>query len=198
VILGVDLSTPVSAPWAKAGTVAYRTLYLENEDSNNWCGWFDQNENVLSNGVEKASGNYLEGLVRLETYLGSPPPDGIYLAMAAYQSPDGGALAAKVPAGNGKGNVEAAEYVYFPLALTGVEPGQSGGESTRGLSSLSIQPNPSSDSTQLEVFLPQPERLLLDIYNIHGRKVRTLNGGLVNAGRHLIKRQPSCGRYPRR
>jgi len=204
VILGIDLATPVSAPWAKTGTVADRTLYLGNEDSNNWCGWFDQNENVLTNGVEKASGSYLEGLASLETYLGTPLPDGIYLAMAAYQSPDGGALAGQSPAGNGSGNVEAAEYVYFSLSVTGVEPGQGGGAgggadggggagggtdggaSAQGLSLLSVRPNPSSSGTQFELFLAHPQRLVLDVYDIHGRKVKTLDGGFRNAGPHSI------------
>ncbi|MCX5800139.1 MAG: T9SS type A sorting domain-containing protein [Candidatus Eisenbacteria bacterium] len=188
VILGVDLSTPVAAPWAKAGTVADRTLYLGNEDSNNWCGWFDENENVLSSGIEKASGSYLEGLVALETYLGTPLPGGVYLAMAAYQSADGGVLAAQVPAGNGNGNVEAAEYVYFPLAVTGVEPdqGSGGSASPQAAVSLSVRPNPSSSGAQFELFLQRPQKLLFDIYDIHGHKVRTLDGGLVSAGRQSL------------
>jgi hypothetical protein len=186
IMLGTDLSTPVMAPWAKAGSVADRALFLGNEDSNNWCGWFDQNENVLSNGVEKSSGNYLEGLARLETYLGTPLPGGIYITMAAYQSADGGTLAAQAPAGNGNGNIEASEYVYFPLAVTGVRPGDGGSASPEALPFLSTRPNPSHYYTQFEVFLPRSQRLLLDVYDIRGRKVKTLDGGFMSEGRHSL------------
>jgi hypothetical protein len=121
ILVGEDLSTPVAAPWAKAGTVADRTLFIGNEDSNNWCGWFDDLETVITTDVDCASGSYLEGIVKLETYL-SPLPDQVYLAVGGYSSPDGGSLQDQAPAGNGNGSVEAAEYVTFPLTVSGIEP----------------------------------------------------------------------------
>ena len=126
IMMGEDLTSPVAAPWAKAGTVAERTLYIGNEDSNNWCGWFNASETVITDGVASASGSHLEGTVRLETYLGTPLPDGVYLAAAAYASADGGALQRQAPAGDGDGAIEAAEYVYFPLVASGVP--RDGGE----------------------------------------------------------------------
>jgi hypothetical protein len=58
ILVGTDLATPVAAPWAKAGDVADRTLFLGNEDSNNWCGWFDGLEALLAADVDCASGVY--------------------------------------------------------------------------------------------------------------------------------------------
>ena len=184
-IVGVDLLTPVSAPWAKAGTVADRTLYVGNEDSNNWCGWFDQNETVLSTDVQSASGGYLEGLVKLGTYLGSPLPDTIYLAVAAYQSADGGALQAQAPAGDGDANVEALEYVVFPFSVVGVDPDAPAVRPVAATPLVSARPNPSSGGVSIQLALGASDAGLsqaaagspaaVDIFDVHGRKVRTLS-----------------------
>jgi hypothetical protein len=186
VVVGVDFSTPVSAPWAKTGTVADRTLYLGNEDSNNWCGWFDGLEILLSDGVACASGSFLEGLVRPETHLGTPLPAGIYLAVAAYQSPDAGALSGQAPAGNGNGNVDAAEYVYFPLGLTGIDPEPRTATFPARLLLLPAHPNPFSSTTDIRFSLANSRELSLGIYDVSGRRVRTLGGGVVSEGRHSL------------
>jgi len=185
IIVGVDLSTPVTAPWAKAGTVADRTLFLGNEDSNNWCGWFNETETVLSADVQSASGAYLEGLVKLGTYLGSPLPAGVYLALAAYGTPDGGALGAQAPSGNGNGNVEAAEYVFFPLTTTGVDRGQPGGGVPQALL-MPARPNPFSADTQVELLLTRPEAVSIAVYDVRGRKVADLARGVMYEGRHAF------------
>jgi hypothetical protein len=186
VVVGVDFSTPVSAPWAKTGTVADRTLYLGNEDSNNWCGWFDGLEILLSDGVACASGSFLEGLVRPETHLGTPLPAGIYLAVTAYQSPDAGALSGQAPAGNGNGNVDAAEYVYFPLGLTGIDPEPRTATFPARLLLLPAHPNPFSSTTDIRFSLANSRELSLGIYDVSGRRVRTLGGGVVSEGRHSL------------
>jgi hypothetical protein len=170
VIVGEDLSTPVAAPWAKSGDVADRALYLGNEDSNNWCGWFDGAENVLTSGVDCASGDYLEGTVRLADYLGLPLPPGVYLALAAYDSPDGGALAEQAPAGDGDADVEAAEYAYFPLASAGV-PGE-GHPSTADL--LRAGPNPTTGGAVISCSLTRRANASVAIYDVSGRRVALL------------------------
>jgi hypothetical protein len=183
IIVGVDLSTPVSAPWAKTGTVADRTLYLANEDGNNWCGWFDDAESVLSSDVECASGGYLEGIIRLETYLGGPTPDGIYLAVAGYETPDGGELQGQAPAGNGNGHIEDVEYVYFDLTITGIDDGSH----PHGLPELfPARPNPTSGGTRIELSLPRPARATLAVYDVLGRKVKTIVARPFYPGRHSL------------
>jgi hypothetical protein len=186
IIVGVDPTTPVSAPWAKAGTVADRTLYLGNEDGNNWCGWFDDSETVLSDGVECASGGYLEGLVRLETYLGSPVPDSIHLAVAAYESPDGGLLEGQAPAGNGNGDVEAAEYVIFAFTVTGIDPGIPGDRVPGMPVLLPARPNPFGAGTEIDFFVPQPGSVSLDVYDVLGRRVQTLAARRMGEGWHSL------------
>ncbi|MGD8628840.1 MAG: T9SS type A sorting domain-containing protein, partial [bacterium] len=178
ILVGEDLSTPVASPWAKAGTVADRTLYMGNEDSNSWCGWFDNTETVISSDTDCASGNYLEGIVRLETYLGNPLPDQVYLVVAGYASPDGGALQDQAPAGDGNGNIEAGEYVLFPLATSGID-----GRPSAGM--LTVGPNPFRESTTISFTLPSGSEVSgegspgggvsIEIHDILGRKVKSLS-----------------------
>lgn len=199
IIVGEDLTTPVSSPWAKAGTVADRVLYLGNEDSNNWCGWFDDAEAVLSVDVQKASGSHLEGLIKLEAYLGTPLPGEIYLAMAAYASPDGSSLSAQVPAGNGNGNIEAAEYVVLPLAVIGVEPGGGGVCATPRVPLVSVTPNPFMSTARIDILFAGPGPLSAEIYDVNGRKVRTLETpsslSAVWDGKDDSGREVSAGLY---
>jgi hypothetical protein len=180
IIIGTDLATPVTAPWAKAGSVADRTLYLGNEDSNNWCGWFDGTEAVVTTDVDCASGAYLEGIVRLETYLGLPLPDGVYLAVAGYQSPDGGSLQAQAPAGNADGNIDEPEYVWYPLSTSGIDRPVPGDETA----TLSAGPNPFSTHTRIDLYLARPAAISLIVYDLTGREVRTLADGARGEGVH--------------
>jgi hypothetical protein len=184
ILVGEDLTTPVSAPWAKSGSVADRTLYLGNEDSNNWCGWFDDAETVLSSDVDCASGAYLEGLVRLATYLGAPLPDEIYLAVAGYASPDAGLLEDQAPAGNGNGDIEAAEFAAFPLTMSAVDgPWTSGAPPAIRLTAV---PNPFRGAVLIELGLPYGAGISVDIYDIEGREIRMLAGGMMHAGLHTL------------
>jgi hypothetical protein len=180
ILVGTDLSTPVAAPWAKAGQVADRTLYLGNEDSNNWCGWFDESEAVLSTDVECASGPYLEGVVKLETYLGTPLPDQVYLAVAGYASPDGGSLQDQAPVGNGNGTVEAGEYVAFPLSTSGVEDSR-GGHGPEVIR-ITAAPNPFRAAVSIAFTLPEAGETSVGIYDIAGRSVATLAHSMMPPG----------------
>jgi hypothetical protein len=175
ILVGVDLAGPFAAPWAKSGQVTDRTLYLANEDDNNWCGWFDQMETVLSSDVECASGSYLEGLIRLETHMDTLP-GGIYLAAASYQSPDGGSLSWQVPAGDGDGDVESAEYVFFPLSTAGVTPLPDPGPG------LSAAPNPFRTGTRISLALSWSGPVRLEVFDIAGRRIAGLADEIAPAG----------------
>jgi hypothetical protein len=181
VLLGLDLTAPVGACWSKSGAVAGRTLFLGNEDSNNWCGWFDGGEGVITTDVSCASGGFLEGLVTLETWLGSPPPDGVYLAATGYASPDGGALEAQAPSGNADGDVDAEEYVYFPLVVSAAPARAPAAPVLRP-----AYPNPFSASTRIEVELPGARRVSAAVYNVRGRRVATLAEGFVLEGTQVF------------
>jgi len=108
-----------AAPWAKAGQVADWSAYLGNENDNGWSGWFDvSGENHSATG---GGSGWLEGTLDLAQELGSLPSV-VYLAFAPYTTANGGTLmsSAQIPASvNGDGNVDAAEYVAFHLALVG-------------------------------------------------------------------------------
>ncbi|MFC1800418.1 hypothetical protein ACFL2Z_05900, partial [Candidatus Eisenbacteria bacterium] len=173
IIVGEDLSTPTASPWAKAGTVADRMLYMGNEDSNNWCGWFDDTETVITADAACASDGYLEGIVKLEAYLGSPLPDQVYLAVAGYASPDAGALLDQAPAGDGNVNVEADEYVLFPLATSGVDIRTDG-------RLLTVGPNPFRETTAINFTFPSGygvsgDGASIEIHDIRGRTVASLS-----------------------
>jgi hypothetical protein len=184
IILGTDLSTPVSAPWAKAGTVADRVLFLGNEDSNNWCGWFDEVETVLTSEVDCASGAYLEGLVKLETYLGTPLPDEVYLSVAGYASPDAGPLEEQAPAGDADGDIEASEYATFPLTTSGVDESWKSSDG-RGIR-LAATPNPFRGPLSIRFYLLREAQVSVSIYDVEGRKVTALAGGARAAGSHVL------------
>ena len=171
IIVGEDLATPVASPWAKAGTVADRILYLGNEDSNNWCGWFDHAETVLSTDTDCASSSHLEGIVNLEAYLGSPLPDEVYLAVGAYSSPDGGVLLDQAPSGNGNGNIEPAEYVPFPLTTSGIDTRSAG-------QMMTIGPNPFRESTTIHFAVPPNGQASVEVYDTQGRMIASLTDAM--------------------
>jgi hypothetical protein len=182
VIVGTDLSGSLSAPWAKSGTVASRTLFLGNEDGNNWCGWFDQSEALIAIDAECASGVWLEGAIHLESLVGSPLPDGLYLCAVAYGTDDLGPLITQAPAEvTSDGDISADEYAWFPLSTTG-----SGDLGPTSISMSPARPNPFSGSTTVDLFLPRSSPVSLEIYDVAGRRVRMLVSGSLGPGRHTI------------
>jgi hypothetical protein len=52
------------------------------------------------------------------------------------------------------------------------------------------QPNPSRGETQLRYDLPRAGHVLLEVYDLRGRKVETLVDGVVEAGRHVSLWRP--------
>lgn len=181
-----------AAPWAKAGTVAALDLFLGNEDSNNWAGWFDAAEAQVSTGVEKASGAWLEGLVDVAAVWGAVP-DSVRVAFAGYSSPDGGALQAQAPCGDGNGNVEAGEWVWVAPSATGVADGSSAGDADASWGGTApeggaaappagnpievLSGNPSRGAIRWRVAALPGERLVVDLLDASGRRVARLFEG---------------------
>ncbi|MEM1028203.1 MAG: dockerin type I domain-containing protein [Planctomycetota bacterium] len=108
------------AQWGKSGQVAGWDAFLANENDNGWSGWFDtegdQGESATGNG-----GGYLEGVLDLVAELGLEEiPDEIWVAVALYDTADGGELlAASLVSGpgNGDGNLDGVEYILLDLSL---------------------------------------------------------------------------------
>jgi len=60
------------------------------------------------------NGGQVEGTIDLAAAFGTIPQT-IFVASAAYQTPDGGALVAQGPAGNADGNIDVNEFMPLPL-----------------------------------------------------------------------------------
>ena len=100
-----------NAPWNKTGQVSVWEAYLGNEESNNWCGWFDW-QGESSSAVDSV----LEGILPIVETLGVVP-EFVYLSFGAYQTDDNGALQIQIPAGDDDGNIEIGEHFLFPLVV---------------------------------------------------------------------------------
>ena len=184
VLVDLDPSATRSAPWAKAGTVAGWDYFLGNEDSNNWCGWFDSGESVFeSPTAEKASGAYLEGALDLLTLYGNVP-DSVFVVAAGYDSPDGGGLEAQAPEGDGDADIERGEYAVVRLAEVGVPEGAPTGGSEAVL--FPCVPNPTLGPTSIRFSLPSACPVTLSVYDLSGRLVAQDGPHLIPAGEHEI------------
>ncbi|GAB4107961.1 MAG: hypothetical protein Kow00105_12860 [Phycisphaeraceae bacterium] len=107
----------MNANWAKAGQIAAWDAFLADENDNDYEGWFDVTGTAMA--ATGANGGVLEGVIDLIQMYGFMP-DEIYLAVATFASPDGGALTGQVPAAVvGNGDLEAFEYVRFVLSVDG-------------------------------------------------------------------------------
>ncbi len=172
------------APWAKAGTTAGWEHFLANEDGNNWTGWFDAGETVLASAdLENASGEYLEGAMRLEGLYGTVP-DSVFVAVAGYESPDGGALLAQAPSGDGDGHVELSEYVVLHLT-----PGTGVADHVPAVEVVlhAASPNPTTGATRIRFSLPREAWATLSVYDLRGRLVARLDQGVLPAGEHVAR-----------
>ncbi|MDR3456472.1 MAG: carbohydrate-binding protein [Verrucomicrobiae bacterium] len=111
------LPAGAAAPWAKAGTVAVSTgkPFLAGESQGTYVSWFVNNA-ATNWPCAKAATNAgaLEGTLDLVSAFGAVPAN-LYLCAAAYQTADGGTLAAQCPAGTGA-NIETNEFLVLPLA----------------------------------------------------------------------------------
>jgi len=91
IIISDSLRNPVAAPWAKAGQVAGWSLFLANESTNNWLGWFDN-----SGSPSKAVGSVLEGAFNVQNEFGYIPQN-IYITVGVYGTDNAGVLLKQVP-----------------------------------------------------------------------------------------------------
>ncbi len=109
-------SASVPAPWAKAGNVAMAANkpFVGAEGTNAYCGWFNAPATAQATKSSSSSG-LLEGTIDLGATFGSIPQT-IYVAAAAYQTANGGVLAAQGPAGNGDGNIDPNEFMPLSVA----------------------------------------------------------------------------------
>jgi len=180
ILVDDDPSGSRSAPWAKSGTVAGWDYFLANEDGNNWSGWFDTGEGVMSSAsAEKASGAYLEGALDLEALYGSVP-DSILIAVGGYGTADGEALADQAPSGGGNADIERSEYYVLRLTQTGTD-GVLGCPSL-----LQSSPNPARGEARIRFALPVGAAATVEIYDVRGRRVATLEDGDFPAGSHSV------------
>ncbi len=121
-------TTARAAPFAKAGTVAAGAgplLFLADENDNAFAGWFRREaaagDTALTGAAylaaTGANGGVVEGALDLGAAFGAVPAT-VYLAAVPYATADGGALvaAAQTPAGDGDGDLEAAEYLAVATA----------------------------------------------------------------------------------
>lgn len=104
------------ANWAKAGQVAGWDAFLADENDNDYEGWFDAPPG--SEAATGANGGVLEGVLDLAAALGELPTE-IYLAVAAFDSADGGQLlyTLQLPGSlDADGNLDAAEFLRYLIA----------------------------------------------------------------------------------
>ncbi len=104
-----------NAPWAKAGKVAFdpiRKPYLAAESLSSYISWYNGSTNAQAFKASSASGQ-MEGVLDLISAFGYLPTN-IYMAAVAYQTADGGAVAAQAPAGSGP-DVNPNEFFAIPV-----------------------------------------------------------------------------------
>ena len=104
-----------SAPWDKSGKVAVAAgkPYIASESLNTYISW--NNAPASAQAVKAAaSSGAMEGTLDLVATFGYLPAN-IYLAAAAYQTANGGALAAQCPTGSGP-DIDPGEFLVIPTA----------------------------------------------------------------------------------
>jgi hypothetical protein len=107
-----------NAPWAKTGNVAVASSkpFLAGESVNNYVAWF--NAPASSQAVKAATNSgAMAGTLDLVAAFGAMPAN-IYLCAAAYQTADGGVLAAQCPAGPGP-DIDPNEFFVIPTQALG-------------------------------------------------------------------------------
>ena len=113
-----------AAPWAKVGTIAVAANKpcLASESLNTYVSWFVNNAATnWACAKSSAVSGALDGTLDLVGAFGYLPTN-IYLCAAAYQTANGGALAAQCPAGSGP-NIDPNEFFVIPIAALRDSPG---------------------------------------------------------------------------
>ncbi len=81
------------------------------------------------------------------------------------------------------GNVKR-DGVFFPLALVGVDDGNQ--IPAAGFTVNNPYPNPFNPSTSVRMYIPAGGELELGVYDISGRRVRSLHSGAIGTGWHTL------------
>ncbi|HVM48260.1 MAG TPA: hypothetical protein VMU04_09545 [Candidatus Acidoferrum sp.] len=104
-----------SAPWAKTGKVAVASSkpYLATESLNTYIAWYNAPTSAQAFKAGTTSGA-MEGTIDLVAAFGYMPTN-IYLCAAAYQTADGGVLAAACPASTGP-DIGPSGFLLLPTA----------------------------------------------------------------------------------
>ncbi len=74
--------------------------------------------------------------------------------------------------------------VLFPVYLVGVDDRDQ--VPNAGFTVLKPYPNPFNPSTSIRLYIPAGSDLELDVYDVSGRKVRSLHSGAIGAGWHTL------------
>lgn len=109
-------SAAVAGAWNKTGQIAMATgkPYLAQESSNGFTGWSNAPRSATANA--SSSGNLVEGVIDLVEAFGAMPSH-VHLAVGAFATAEGGALAAQAPAAvTVNGDIEPGEFLTIPLA----------------------------------------------------------------------------------
>jgi hypothetical protein len=170
-----------SSVWGKLGNSVPWKYFLATENDNGWTGWFNHNE-VIQTGASFDSartGPYLEGTLDIDALYGGNPPENLWVAAAAYETPNGGRIDLQAPEGNGNRNLEASEL--FPLrSYTGLTIGNP--VLVRRFD-LSLSPNPTHSGTSVELALSHATDLRVEVFDAAGRKVATVFEGQAKPGK---------------
>lgn len=114
------------ANWAKLGQIARWDAYLADENNNDFEGWFDAVGSRQA--ATGANGGVLEGTINLREEVpgaGGAMPTRVYVAFAAYQTNDGGALVPSSqvpPAAPSNAHLEVGEYALLDLSIFAPPP----------------------------------------------------------------------------
>ncbi len=163
-----------AAPWSKAGTASTWDWFLAGENDNSFIGWFNAAQTQQGTAAfQKASGAVLEGMLDLETLLGTPPSS-VNVAFGGYATANGGALTLQAPCGNGDGNLGAPEWVTIQAPSVAVE----GASSVSPLAIRLRSTNPSRGSIRAAIELGDATFATVDLIDVRGRRVeRLFHGG---------------------
>lgn len=115
-------SASVEAPWAKSGQIAVpgNKPFLAAESNSEYIDWF--NAPAGSVALKSPFNNrQMEGIIDLEAAFGAVPTN-IYVAVAAYNTQDDGALIAQAPAGSGL-NIDPHEFLVINTIAIADETG---------------------------------------------------------------------------
>lgn len=190
-----------AAPLGKAGSVAKWDALLARRGTASSAEWQNAAGTPFEPLVVDSAGTFLEGVVLLDALLGEKPVT-YALALAAYGSAPGAALVAQAPAGDGNGDVEAAEWVLLGTSNVGV-PGVPGPGPGLGVRLTNARPNPSSGITSVRLSIPKAADVVATVQDVAGRTVATLVRARLAAGDHVItwnpledgERKPGAGVY---